>query len=146
MAAEPIDDVRRASDLTMDCVTATVAWSAQISFRQWSAIADIFHPDHFSARFGRPARGVWLGTGHVGAAVDRGFSKLTSADSHGEVDFQTGACLLTGRELGLALDLCFRPGSSTLRRHRRGNWHEMREQSAQGSVVYSPVWLVELLR
>jgi hypothetical protein len=146
MELEPIDEVRRASDLTMDCVTAGVAWSAQVSFRSRWAIADISHPDHFGSGFGRTARAVRLGVGSVGRAFDRGSSKLTSADSHGVVDFQTGACLLTGRKLGLALDLCFRPGSSTLRRHRGGNWHEMRERSAQGSVVYSPVWLVELLR
>jgi hypothetical protein len=146
MALEPIDEVRRASDLTMDYMTARVAWSVQTGWRGWSMIADIFHPDHFSPPVGRTARSVWLGAGSVARGVDRGVSKLMSAEGDGAADFQTGGCLLTGRKLGLAFDLYLRPGSSTLRQRRGGSWREMREQSAQGSVEYTPIWLVELPR
>jgi hypothetical protein len=146
MVVELIDDVRSASDLTMDCVTARVAWSVESSLRQWSTIADRFDPDQFSSPLGRAARSGWLGAGSVARAVDRGFSKLLSAEAHGVADFQTGGCLLTGRKLGLALDLYFRPGSTTMRRHHGGTWREERERSAPGSVVYSPIRLVELLR
>jgi hypothetical protein len=146
MAVDPVDEVRRASDLTMDRATGQVVWLVESSWRGWSMIADILHPDHFSPAVGRVARGAWLAAGGVARVFDRGVSKLVSADGHGVVDFQTGGCELTGRKLGLALDLYFRPGSSMLRRHRGGRWHEMRERSAEGSVVWSPVWLVELAR
>jgi hypothetical protein len=146
MGVEQIEAVRRTSDLTMDCVTARVDWSATNSWRAWTMSARVAHSNHRSTPVGRIARGAWLGAGSVSRAVDRGYSRLMSAEGRGLIDFGTGGCLLSGRKLGLALELYFRPGSSALRRQRGGRWHEEREQSAQGSAVYTPVWLVELPR
>lgn len=120
MEAEPIADARRASDLTMDCETASVAWSVATSWQGWRR----------------------QGLGAIGDLM----SKLMSGEGRGVVDFRTGGCLLTGSKLGLGLELYLGPGFTMVRRRNGSGWHDTRERSARGSAAYTPVWIVELPR
>jgi hypothetical protein len=125
--------------------TASVRYDLDLNSRNLSAILDIFDPAHYTRPPGKAGRLVFGALAQGLKSGEKGLSALASGTSAGAVDFSAGTCLIHRRFLGSDHETYYRPGQ-VLQRSRGGSWRERGTREINGSAMFSPVWLVELLR
>jgi hypothetical protein len=126
-------------------MTASVRYDLDVNSRNLSAMLDIFDPAHSTQPPGKAGRLVFGAIAQGLKSAEKGLSALASGASEGAVDFEAGTCVIRRRLLGSEHETYYQPGQ-VLQRSRGGSWRERRTREIHGSAMFSPVWLVELLR
>jgi hypothetical protein len=144
--AENLDvDLSAVADQTMQEGTAHVRYELDMKSRNLSAILDILDPAHASPPAGKAGRLVFGVVAQGLRSAEKGVSMLASGTSEGAVDFRAGSCLLHRRFVGIEYETYYQPGR-VLQHRVGGAWREKRTRQITGSAMFSPIWLVELLR
>jgi hypothetical protein len=122
-----------------------VSYDLDVKSRNLSAVLDILNPAHASPFVGKAGRLAFGVVAQGLKSAERGLSVLASGSSEDAADFVAGTCLLRRRFRGADDETYYQPGH-VLQRRVSGTWREKLMRQIDGSAMFSPIWLVELLR
>jgi len=125
--------------------TASVGYDVELNSRQLSAVLDILNPAHADPPAGKAGRIAFGVLARGLKSAENGVSALASGGGEGAADFGGGVCLLRRRFAGLEYETYYEP-ARVLQRRVGGAWRQKRVRPFNGSQMFSPIWLVELLR
>ncbi len=138
-------EVRAACERTVGFGAARVIYEMQLESRLAARLIDLVAEADVTPEPSKPARTAWSLVGRGLKAAEKGVGEWASGRSEGVADFGLGACVLRRRMLLVETETLYLPGR-ILERHRGGRWRQKSTQPFVGSAVYSPIWLIDLLR